>query len=173
MILPDHAIIKLCKHENKYRRLPALMIQPFNLCQLNPASYDVTIAGDIIREDGELKHETVIKISPGEFILACTIEIFNIPDDIVAQFALKSTIARMGIEHSMAGFCDPGWHGSALTMELKNNLQYSALNIPVGTVIGQMVFMRMESKPDKTYRQTGQYNDCRTVKGPGKTRVYK
>jgi len=55
-------------------------------------------------------------LAPSEFVLAETIETFNLPDDISAQFVLKSSRAREGLNHLLAGWCDPGWHGSKLTL---------------------------------------------------------
>ena len=164
MILPDHEIERLAL---------AGMITPFNPDQLNPASYDVRVAREhAIEYNAEARYLVGtqfkiivgdINLEPGEFILAATMEIFHLPDDITAQFQLKSTWGREGLGHVMAGFCDPGWHGSALTMELKNYLRDSYIKIPIGECVGQMVFSRMESKPRKSYRETGQYNNDITV----------
>ncbi len=41
-------------------------------------------------------------LEPGEFCLAETVELFKIPDDISAQFALKSSRAREGYNHCLA-----------------------------------------------------------------------
>ena len=160
MILPDHEIERLAL---------AGMITPFNPDQLNPASYNVRASNDIMLEDGgimimsNITGRSCIRLEPGEFILASTIEKFSLPLDVCAQFALRSTWARKGLEHAMAGFCDPGWHNSVLTMELKNNLQYEPIVISVGECIGQMVFFRMESAPRKGY--SGRYNNDSTVQG--------
>ncbi|WP_409365151.1 dCTP deaminase domain-containing protein, partial [Escherichia coli] len=67
--------------------------------------------------------ENPYRLKPGQFVLACTIETFNLPSDIAAQFMLKSSRARSGLEHLMAGYYDPGWHGSVLTLELHNSRQ--------------------------------------------------
>ena len=36
---------------------------------------------------------------------------FNLPNDISCQFVLKSSRAQSGLNHLLAGWCDPGWHG--------------------------------------------------------------
>ena len=40
-------------------------------------------------------------LQPGEFCLAETLELFNIPDDISSQFVLKSSRAREGLQHCL------------------------------------------------------------------------
>ena len=99
-------------------------------------------------------------LEPGEFILAHTLETFNLPMDISAEFRLKSSVARMGISHALAVWCDPGWHGSSLTLELYNISRYHAIIIGAGDKIGQMIFHRHEPVPhEKSYRVKGAYNN--------------
>jgi len=95
--------------------------------------------------------------------LAETLELFNLPDDISCQFVLKSSRARSGLNHLLAGWCDPGWHGSKLTLELKNERLHHALPLWPGLKIGQMVFHQMSSVPLKSYAVTGNYNNHLTV----------
>lgn len=63
----------------------------------------------------------------------------------------------------MAGFCDPGWYGSRLTLELKNVRQLWSIGIYPGLKIGQMKFSRMDSEPKRSYAVTGRYNNDATV----------
>jgi dCTP deaminase len=58
----------------------------------------------------------------------------------------------------MAGYCDPGWNGSQLTMELHNSRQLHPVGLWPGMRIGQMVFHRMSASPLRDYAQTGRYN---------------
>lgn len=98
-------------------------------------------------------------LKPGSFVLAETVEFFNLPDDIVAEYVLKSSQARNGWGHQLAGYCDPGWHGSRLTMEFTNDSQDQYLVIEPGQKCGQMKFYVVEEVPhDKSYRVVGQYN---------------
>ena len=103
------------------------------------------------------------KLLPGHFCLAETCELFNLPEDISAQFVLKSSRARLGQNHLLAGWCDPGWHGSKLTLELKNERRYHGLPLYPGMKIGQMVFHRMSNVPVNSYAVTGHYNNHKTV----------
>lgn len=98
-------------------------------------------------------------LMPGEFILASSREIFNLPNDISCEYKLKSSMARNGLEHLNAGWCDAGWTNSKLTLELKNMTELHNLILRPGMAIGQMVFFRHEPVPsDKSYAVTGQYN---------------
>ena len=79
------------------------------------------------------------------------------------QFVLKSSRARSGLNHLLAGWCDPGWHGSRLTLELKNERLHHAIPLYPGLKIGQMVFHAMSNVPMHSYRETGHYNNHLTV----------
>ena len=144
------------------------MITPFDPTLLNPASLDVTLGTNLYIEveDGGLLPKSIAEhtranpylLMPNEFVLAETAEIFNIPDFISAQFVLKSSLARAGLEHLLAGFIDPGFHDSVLTLEFKNAKRYSAFPLWPGMRCGQIVFTEMSDTPQASYRLTGRYN---------------
>lgn len=107
-----------------------------------------------------------INLSPGDFILASSIETFHLPPDISAQYKLKSSMARIGLDHAMAGHCDAGWNNSVLTLELKNVTRYHAIHLQAGDPIGQMVFWRHTEVPaERSYAARGRYNGDMTVSG--------
>lgn len=107
-----------------------------------------------------------LHLYPGECILAHTIEMFNLPMDLSCMFKLKSSAGRIFLEHMNAGWCDAGWHGSALTMELKNNSRNHVIKIEHGDSIGQMIFFPHLAVPeDKSYATRGRYNKDKTVSG--------
>jgi dCTP deaminase len=152
------------------------MVTPFDPELVNPASLDVRLGDTLLIESAEglqLKpyplaghtEENPYLLRPGQFVLAQTIERFHLPDDIAAQFMLKSSRARSGLEHLMAGYCDPGWHGSVLTLELHNSRQLHPVALWPGMKIGQMVFHQMAATPQRSYAVTGRYNGDATVQG--------
>lgn len=103
-------------------------------------------------------------VLPGQCLLASTQEIFNLPDDIACQFKLKSSVGRSFLNHMMAGFCDPLWTNSRLTLELHNCLQHHAVLIKTGMKIGQMTFERVKSVPhEHSYAAKGRYNNTTEV----------
>jgi len=150
------------------------MVWPFSPELLNPASLDVLLGPNLMIEVQDRRQLLQVDISerteddpylllPGEFCLAETVERFDLPEDISAQFVLKSSRARDGLNHLLAGWCDPGWHGSKLTLELKNECRYHPIELYPNLKIGQMVFHLMSEVPMQTYAVTGHYNNHLTV----------
>jgi dCTP deaminase len=150
------------------------MITPFDPALVNPASLDVRLGPTLLIESAQSvglvpyplhrhSQEDPYELLPGQFVLAQTMEVFNLPDDLAAQFMLKSSRAREGLEHLMAGYCDPGWHGSVLTLELHNSRQLWPVKLWPGMKIGQIVFHLMAERPLASYAQTGRYNLDGTV----------
>lgn len=163
--LSDHEIEALCL---------AGMVTPYDPALLNPTSLDLLLGGTLLIESAQSPamvpyplqghtEERPYLLQPGQFVLAETVEMFHLPDDVTGQFILKSSRARSGLEHLLAGFCDPGWHGSVLTLELHNSRQLHPVKLWPGMRIGQMKFERLASKPRRSYRETGRYNGHRTV----------
>jgi len=103
-------------------------------------------------------------LAPGEFVLAHSVEVFNLPRNISAEFRLKSSGARSGLNNLFACHCDAGWHGSTLTLELHNVLRYTAIRLTAGMRIGQMLFHEHKWVPvDRSYAARGRYNNDRSV----------
>lgn len=165
-ILPDHEIERLSKEQ--------AMIVPYNPDQLNPASYDVRLGNELMIESvvspefvrtpiKGFTQENPWMLKPGQFCLASTEEILNMPDDVAGHFALKSSRGREGYSHALSAYIDPGFYGSRLTLELHNIRQVHPVPLYPGMLIGQIVFQRMEGKPRKSYAECGHYNNNRTV----------
>lgn len=113
----------------------------------------ITLTGD----------EDTIILNPGEFLLACSEEIFHLPLNLSAEYKLKSSMARSGINHMLAGWCDPGWTGR-LTLELHNVLQHHAIALRRGMKIGQVIFLQHESVgAAHSYATRGQYQGTLSV----------
>ena len=155
-------------------------VQPSDI---NAASIDVRLGRDIVVEEytdhrvrpidihkrevfpsRKITVDTYYDMQPGEFILAHTENQFNLPDNICAEFKLKSSGARTGLENALATWCDCGWHGSTLTLELKNLLRYSSLRLTPGMFIGQMIFYKVTEVPkERSYSTVGRYNNDLSV----------
>jgi len=102
------------------------------------------------------------RLAPGEFVLAHSQEMFNLPNDISAEYKLKSSLARVGLEHLNAGFIDSGFHNANLTLEFKNMLRQHSLLLIAGMLCGQLLFFRHAPVADAySYRQRGRYNGSR------------
>ena len=119
----------------------------------------------VVREH-DLEKDGPIHLYPGEIMLAHTIEMFHLPNNLSAMFKLKSSCGRIFLEHMNAGWCDAGWHGSSLTMELKNCTRSHVIKIEFGDAIGQMIFMQHAMVPaDKSYAMRGRFNRDKSVSG--------
>lgn len=156
------------------------VIQNCDPSQVNAASIDITL-GDVVwwedrpRRDCEIvdlkekatpmmdkidmRHTGYFDLHPGVFILAGTREVFHLPNNLAAEYKLKSSLARAGLNAALAMWADPGWHGSVLTLELMNVLRLHTLRLRPGMRIGQMIFHRGAPVPDHaSYATKGQYN---------------
>ena len=75
------------------------------------------------------------------------------------QVPLRSSLARPGLTHNMAGFVDPGFCGSVITLELVNVLRFRALRLRPGLKIAQVAFFRGQPVPKHArYAVRGKYN---------------
>lgn len=157
--------------------------------QINAASIDLTLGRHILVEDRpgpghradsiiSLRDRTPLNMKkvdldmgpftlhPGQFILASSEQVFNLPNNLSAEYKLKSSMARIGLEHLNAGWCDAGWNGSVLTLELKNMTCYHGITLHQGDGIGQVVFFEHDPVPaDRSYAARGRYNGDTSVSG--------
>ena len=106
-----------------------------------------------------LRLDNDLMLGPGQFCLAGTEQVFHLPDDIAAHFMLKSSLARAGLNHLFAGFADPTWHSSVLTLEYHNTLRHHSLILREGMKAGQLVLFKGTSPvpPEHSYAVRGQY----------------
>lgn len=82
--------------------------------------------------------QRVIMFPFRSFVIASSIERFNMPDNIVALPKNKSTWARKGLDASMTTKIEPGWRGN-LTIELVYH-GWKPLIIPAGCGILSILF---------------------------------
>jgi len=157
-------------------------IEGFKAEHVNPVSYDITLDPVIEVEDPlyyrKLQLYKLLKpifsnlpepkrfytlaldkpflLKPGRFVLASSAEIFHLPENIAAKFLLKSSRAREGYAHMLAGWCEPTWNNSKLTLELYNP---TCTPVPLypGLRIGQMIFATVRPSK-KAYKDVGHYN---------------
>lgn len=149
---------------------------------VNGSSLDITLGRTVLVEKKDklttvdlsngqgLQYQTQVLtgagvvLQPGEFVLAHSQQVFHLPDFLSADYKQKSSLARIGLQNLNAGWCDPGWSGSVLTLELQNCTRYHAIRIRPGDRIGQLVFHRHTPvPPEQSYALTGRYNHDTTV----------
>ncbi|WP_099210115.1 dCTP deaminase [Thermococcus henrietii] len=139
MMLPDW----------KIRR--EILIEPFFEESLQPAGYDLHV-GDEAYINGEILNVEelgAIVLPPKTYALVLTLERIKLPDDVMGDMKLRSSLAREGLIGSFA-WVDPGWDGK-LTLGI-----YNASNEPVelshGERFVQIAFIRLEGPAKNPYR---------------------
>lgn len=116
--------------------------------KIGAASADVRVGNMLIAENGHKLHMSLFseadpyELEPGQRVLVDMFEEVNLPLDLAATFTLKSTRAREGYQHAVAGWVDPGWKG-ILTMEITNTNQVKYLPLWPGMPMGQLIFMQV------------------------------
>jgi dCTP deaminase len=172
----------LLSHPELVELVDAGVIEGVEFDAINSASIDLTLGNKILVErypgpsfvvslrnrDKLTMREVDITegyvLTPGEFILAHSVEMFHLPNNVSAEYKLKSSMARIGLEHLNAGWADAGWNGSVLTLELVNITRRHSIRIQAGDKIGQMVFFQHEPVPeDRSYAARGRYNNDTSV----------
>ena len=165
MILIDKDIEFLALTQN--------LVVPFDRGLLNPASLDIRIGRNMllatdhgwVKVDlNNLTKDEPFYLHPNDFVLVESIEVFNFPDNVAGNFRLKSSRGREGFDHGAAGWIDPLWSNSRLTMEIKAIHPFDRLPLYYGQRIGQIVFYLLNGVPELDYSQVGHYNNDLSVK---------
>ena len=168
MILSDKTLIKML--ENK-----ELVVEPIEKEQIQPASIDIRLGNTfsivedtstgIINLENEIKYKTITSdtyiLLPNQFVLATTMEYFDLPDDLTAFVEGRSSLGRMGLFIQNAGWVDPGFKGE-ITLELYN-ANRCAIELKAGRRVGQLVFAKMDDKALNPYN--GKYQGQRGATG--------
>jgi len=162
MILSDISIIKKLKDGE-------IFIDPYNPENLQPASYDLTLAENVLAFDTTNHTEIDVKksvedkmrevpiakggffvIHPREFLLANVAEVVGVNNAFVGRLEGKSSLGRLGIViHATAGFLDPG-NKLRMTLEI-SNLGALPIKLYPGMKIAQIAFEPLDQPCEKPY----------------------
>ena len=153
MILCDNSIVNKIESEEIY-------VDPLPTPkQIQPASLDVRLGRKVYdpKIDRVVDHHEHILL-PGKRYLGTTQEVVELPNDIAAQLAGRSSVGRQGvIVHKTAGWIDPGFRGE-ITLELMN-LGDEPVELGAGDRVAQLVFFPLNASSegyDGSYQlQTG------------------
>lgn len=89
-------------------------------------------------------------LHPNDFVLATTVESFELPGDLLARLEGRSSLGRLGIVvHSTASIFEPGWKGKVV-MEL-GNLGRMPIALYPGMRICALTFEKLTSSVDVPY----------------------
>ena len=172
MILSDRTIRQMLSEQT-------LVISPLIPEQIQPASVDVRLGSTfsivedspsgVVTMEHQIQYKTITTdtyvLLPGQFVLATTMEYFNLPDNLTAFVEGRSSLGRMGLFIQNAGWVDPGFEGE-ITLELFN-ANRCAIELRSGRRVGQMVFAEMDRPALHPY--AGKYQGQRGATG---SRVY-
>lgn len=167
-----------------------LELDPFEPALIQPSSIDVrldrwfrvfnnhlyTHIDPSVRQDEltsliEVADGQPFVLHPGEFVLASTLEVITLGDQLAGRLEGKSSLGRLGLlTHSTAGFIDPGFSGH-VTLELSN-----VANLPItlwpGMKIGQLCILRLSSPAEHPYGATVYGSRYQGQRGPTPSRAY-
>lgn len=156
MILSDKTILKMMEEGT-------LKISPIEEGQVQPASVDIRLGNTfsivedspsgIITLKNDIKYKTITTdtyiLLPNQFVLATTMEYFDLPNDLTAFVEGRSSLGRMGLFIQNAGWVDPGFKGE-ITLELYN-ANRCAIELKAGRRVGQLVFAKMDGEALNPY----------------------
>ena len=168
MIMSDQTITKMLEEKS-------LIIEPLEKAQIQPASVDIRLgdtfsvvedsSAGIINFQEEIRYTTIRSdtyiLLPNQFVLATTMEYFDLPDDLTAFVEGRSSLGRMGLFIQNAGWVDPGFKGE-ITLELYN-ANRCAIELKAGRRVGQLVFAKMDRPALNPYN--GKYQGQRGATG--------
>lgn len=172
MILSDKTITKLLAQGT-------LVIEPVEERQIQPASVDIRLGNTfsivedlstgVISLENAAGYKTIQTdtyiLLPGQFVLATTMEYFELPANLTAFVEGRSSLGRLGLFIQNAGWVDPGFKGE-ITLELFN-ANRCAIELKAGRRVGQLVFAEMDDTAQNPYN--GKYQGQRGATG---SRVY-
>lgn len=162
MILNDRQITELCTGDSASMITPftpqkirkAYGVTPVISFGLSSFGYDVMLGPEfkLLRKDWKepldpkninpdafetYRVSNFIDLEPGQFVLASTIERFQMPKDVIGFAMGKSTYRRCGLVYDMTPL-EPEWEGQ-LTLEFN---PIAPVRLYVGEGIAQIVFHR-------------------------------
>jgi dCTP deaminase len=151
-----------------------LGIDPMDLAQVEPASVDLRLGPTFLTpratngicsmsEAPEYERVTSDEfiIPTRGFVLATTIEVIRLPDNLTAFVEGRSSVGRLGLFIQNAGWVDPGFEG-AITLELYN-ANAAPMRIEAGRRICQLVIAQADDVVENPYR--GKYQGQRETTG--------
>lgn len=168
VILSDKTLLRLLEEKS-------LIIEPLEMEQVQPASVDIRLgntfsvvedsSSGIINLENEIKYKMITSdtyiLLPNQFVLATTMEYFELPNNLTAFVEGRSSLGRMGLFIQNAGWVDSGFKGE-ITLELYN-ANRCAIELKAGRRIGQLVFAKMDDTALNPYN--GKYQGQKGATG--------
>ncbi len=137
-----------------------IYIEPFSEESLQPAGYDLRV-GEEAMVRGEIvniKEKEKVVIPPKTYALVLTLERVKLPDDVMGDMKLRSSLAREGLIGSFA-WVDPGWTGK-LTLGIFNASD-KEITLHYMERFVQIAFVRLEGPARRPY--SGRYQGSKRL----------
>jgi len=134
---------------------------------IDPAQRQDDLTTLVEVEDGE-----PFVLHPGEFVLASTLEVITLGDQLAGRLEGKSSLGRLGLlTHSTAGFIDPGFSGH-VTLEL-SNVATLPIRLWPGMRVGQLCIFRLSSPAEHPYGSEVYGSRYQGQRGPTPSRAWR
>ncbi len=155
MILNKEEIIERINKQSLIENISKESIQPAGVDLRLDKIYRIKKSGELYisgRKPPEVKEEVskIYKINPNEYCLCSTVEIINMPRDLVGIILPRSTLFRIGLSLRTA-LIDPGYKGR-LILGLKNETSHE-IKLERFSRICQVIFIKTKI----TEGYSGQY----------------
>jgi dCTP deaminase len=132
---------------------------------------DPAIRQDDLTSQVEVADGQPFVLHPGEFVLASTLEVITLGDQLAGRLEGKSSLGRLGLlTHSTAGFIDPGFSGH-VTLEL-SNVATLPIRLWPGMKIGQLCIFRLSSPAENPYGSAVYGSRYQGQRGPTPSRAW-
>ena len=152
-IWSDKSIIELVKNNE-------ITIEPFNIDNLTPNGYDLTVEEIEIPEKQKTTNKK-LAIPSGERFAVSTKEIISCGEKHCAQLWLRTSWARKGIICSF-GKIDSGFKGNLTLLGL--NASNKDINIEIGNTFAQIVFEKLSTSANELYEErSGNYQNQKGI----------
>lgn len=156
MILTDRQIRETCERED-------IVISPFALSQIQPASYDFRVGEQGITTSSKkltnIKDVGYLLIQPGDFAIVNVLEEIKLNTQHTGRFGLRSKYARKGLIATTGPQVDPGYQGR-LIIGL-TNLAPTPVSLSFKDDFVSMEFHRLEEPATRPY--SGPYQQKLTL----------
>lgn len=153
-------------------------IEPFDEADLQPASYDLHLGEQLLRNMGvagtsfihpddidlirwakvDLTDDQVFRLTAKDSIMAHSSIKLTLPDDICAAVVGVSTMGRIGLVVCPGlPFLDPGFSGN-VALEISVNGRFP-IYLHEDLRVAQLVFHKMDASVEQSYGERGRYQD--------------
>ena len=148
-----------------------LVIKPLGAKQIQPASVDLRISGEMLRIRGreivfereqecERSEGGEVTIPAKTHVLIRSLEYIELPNSVAGMAKLRSSLSRVGLVLNNGGWVDPGFRGT-LTLSVFN-ANDCQLKIAKGTRFCQLILMKLDREGEG---YAGKYSGQKKVTG--------